>query len=277
MPQNVKISFGIPKNPQIVSFEGAKIGTGQTGQFIAKPFTPFASSSELEVTTTSTIIGKKIGTSKIGLTKVDIFGAKLLGSGKTITQGFKKLNTGSSSLTSSQTSGYGVISISAGINKIVSSISPTKTISSTPISRTTTSTSFIDYYPPSYPSTPSRVSPSTSYPTISSTPPSIPSYPSTTPSYPSRPSTTPSYPISPISYAPSVPTYPPLPLFRFNFDEGNLRFKKFGAKGRRKYTPSFSALVFNIKGKQPKSPSIKALGIRPITKGFKWEFGRIKI
>jgi hypothetical protein len=48
-----------------------------------------------------------------------------------------------------------------------------------------------------------------------------------------------------------------------------------GKKARRKYTPSYEALLFGIKGKAPKR--LTGVEVRPITKGFKWSFGSIKI
>ena len=45
--------------------------------------------------------------------------------------------------------------------------------------------------------------------------------------------------------------------------------------GRRvtQYTPSFSALLFNIRGKAPKTTPKTGIGFRPITKGFKFKTG----
>ena len=60
---------------------------------------------------------------------------------------------------------------------------------------------------------------------------------------------------------------------KFSFDEGPSRVRGFGTSGRRKYTPSFDALIFGKKGKAPKGAGRLALGTRPITKKFKWEFG----
>jgi hypothetical protein len=45
--------------------------------------------------------------------------------------------------------------------------------------------------------------------------------------------------------------------------------KNIFGKRTTKYTPSYTAMVFNIKGKAPKGPE-SGLRIRPITKGFKW-------
>ena len=69
------------------------------------------------------------------------------------------------------------------------------------------------------------------------------------------------------------------PPFVFNppaVDFGSIGGKVKSGKRRSKYTPSFGALVFNVRGKQPKGMETGAR-IRPITKGFKWEFGRMKL
>ena len=49
-----------------------------------------------------------------------------------------------------------------------------------------------------------------------------------------------------------------------------------GKKRRSKYTPSFDALLFNIRGKQPKGIET-GLRTRPIPKGYKWSFGRLRL
>lgn len=80
---------------------------------------------------------------------------------------------------------------------------------------------------------------------------------------------------------PTVPTYKPpkpgldVPLIppvfpKLDFDFG-LGSRKFKGKQRTKYTPSFKALVLNIRGKQPRGLETGAR-LRPITKGFKWEY-----
>ena len=43
-----------------------------------------------------------------------------------------------------------------------------------------------------------------------------------------------------------------------------------GMRKIRRYTPSYDAIVKNIRGVKPESASVMALGVRPITKGFKW-------
>lgn len=73
--------------------------------------------------------------------------------------------------------------------------------------------------------------------------------------------------IIPGAFIPGVPS----------FDFSPSKVGKYGAKGRRKYTPDYSALIFGKKGKAPKGIAGTALGARPITKGFKWEFGRVKL
>lgn len=83
----------------------------------------------------------------------------------------------------------------------------------------------------------------------------------------------PSFPTTqPIPFNPIIPIGPILPFRAFgSFDWGggvrNVRGRK-----KSKYTPSYNALVFNIKGKAPKSSGKLALGTRPITKGFRWRF-----
>lgn len=68
---------------------------------------------------------------------------------------------------------------------------------------------------------------------------------------------------------------PVFPKPKLNFDDITGGYRGFGVRGRRKYTPSFDALVRGIKGKQPKSQFTLALGTRPITKGFTFSFNKV--
>jgi len=69
-------------------------------------------------------------------------------------------------------------------------------------------------------------------------------------------------------------TVPFIPIIGFPRIKMGLDFgfgaRKVGAKARRKYTPSYGALILGIKGKAP-TGTYKG-GLRPITKGFKWSF-----
>lgn len=272
LPKNAQISFGISK-PQIVSFEKTKItkfGGGGTFRAIGKP------STELEVTTLQNIYGKKIGTTKIGLTKVDIFSGKLIGAGKGIPSGFSKLKI--SSPTSQTTSGYSAISSAFNINKIFSGISKPTTTFSTSIPSKRISITSVDYYPsvpsrpsraPSFPSRPyipSRVSPPSVSTPPSFSPPSVSFMPSR-PSYPYRPSR-PKYPISTIS----TPVLPSVPTFNLGFDFG-MATRIYKGKQRFKYMPSFEAFAFKIRGRQPKGRETGARA-RPIPKGFSLAFNQ---
>jgi hypothetical protein len=69
------------------------------------------------------------------------------------------------------------------------------------------------------------------------------------------------FPITPI--VPAV--FPLVPSFDFG-----MTARKFRGKQRKKYTPSFEALIFGIRGKAPKR--ITGLETRPITKGFSFAF-----
>jgi hypothetical protein len=62
----------------------------------------------------------------------------------------------------------------------------------------------------------------------------------------------------------------------FGFDEGNLRTRKYKGKQRKKYTPSYEAFTFGIKGKAPKGLETGAR-IRPITKGFTLAYNKFKM
>jgi len=81
------------------------------------------------------------------------------------------------------------------------------------------------------------------------------------------------------TFAETVPFIPPtlfptkLPI---GFGEINRTRKIKGKKQRKKYTPSYESLVLNIRGKQPKGMET-GVRIRPIPKGFKWEYGKIKL
>lgn len=90
--------------------------------------------------------------------------------------------------------------------------------------------------------------------------------------------TTPTVPISPPTFDfPPVSTVTPFPLLLkpfAGFSTGARSRKIKGKKRRGKYTPSYEALVFNIKGKQPKK--ITGLEVRPIPKGFTWAYNKLK-
>jgi len=86
-----------------------------------------------------------------------------------------------------------------------------------------------------------------------------------------------SIPISSLTSKGSSPSYSPYNVPSYNlpsFPKMGLDFgfgaRKVGAKARRKYTPSYGALILGIKGKAP-TGTYKG-GLRPITKGFKWSF-----
>jgi len=79
--------------------------------------------------------------------------------------------------------------------------------------------------------------------------------------------------------SPQSPRVPTRPIFEFPgtvdipflpFDSSGYGRVK-GSRKRPKYTPDFVALTFKIKGKQPKN-QYSLLGVRPITKGFKWSY-----
>jgi hypothetical protein len=64
-------------------------------------------------------------------------------------------------------------------------------------------------------------------------------------------------------------TPPPfIPKFSFGY-MGGLKSRNVFGKQPKKYTPSFEAIIFNIKGKAPKGMETGAR-FRPITKGFSW-------
>lgn len=83
----------------------------------------------------------------------------------------------------------------------------------------------------------------------------------------------PNYPM-PYVPTPSIPKTStinvPLPVVRpsFSFKQ---RFRDIFAKPNYQYTPSYRALLFNIKGKQPETKVFTGLETRPITKGFSWQ------
>jgi hypothetical protein len=60
-----------------------------------------------------------------------------------------------------------------------------------------------------------------------------------------------------------------LPKAKFGWDE-RASTKGFKLFGKRRYTPSYEAVVLNIRGKAPKGTETGAR-VRPITKGFSWE------
>jgi hypothetical protein len=82
--------------------------------------------------------------------------------------------------------------------------------------------------------------------------------------------------ITPSFKPPIVTTGPPITPRGFNippilpFDTSSFGRVK-GSRKRPKYTPSFAALTFNIRGTKPKK-QIGLLGVRPIPKGFKWSY-----
>lgn len=84
------------------------------------------------------------------------------------------------------------------------------------------------------------------------------------------PTPNPSIPVIPKEVIPFIPIFYPPKLFGL---EENRSSRKIASTGIRRYTPSLSALVFNIKGKAPKGLETGAR-VRPITKGFSWTFGK---
>jgi len=81
--------------------------------------------------------------------------------------------------------------------------------------------------------------------------------------------------IPPVFTIPTIFTTPTFgfPYFQFpslGFEE-RLPARKYKGRQRKKYTPSFGALVFKKFGKMPKGIET-GLRTRPITKGFKWSF-----
>lgn len=68
-----------------------------------------------------------------------------------------------------------------------------------------------------------------------------------------------------------LPTiFPPFALPSFTSGKTGIKVGESFAKRKYSYTPSYKALVFGIKGKQPKKAVFSGLEIRPITKKFKW-------
>lgn len=64
------------------------------------------------------------------------------------------------------------------------------------------------------------------------------------------------------------------PKLSFDFSSGSRRIKS--KRQRKKYTPDYAALIFGRRGKQPKGLET-GIRPRPIPRGFKFEFGRIKL
>lgn len=88
----------------------------------------------------------------------------------------------------------------------------------------------------------------------------------TTPNFPRTPA--PKTPVRPIPFFPSFP----IPKLRF----GDLRAGDSVGKQRFKTVPSFSAFVFDTRGKK-KGRGISGLRFQPLFRGFTFSFGRIKI
>lgn len=80
-------------------------------------------------------------------------------------------------------------------------------------------------------------------------------------------------PLTPVTPTPNVPgIYTPffaLPFFSFGGGAGGIGSGKVKSKGFFKYTPSYTALVYGIKGKQPKIKQFKGFELRPITSSWK--------
>jgi hypothetical protein len=68
----------------------------------------------------------------------------------------------------------------------------------------------------------------------------------------------------PVEFPPFIP-----PFFSMGADMGGLTNRKIKAKRITRYTPSYTALIFGIKGRKPRGVETGAR-IRPITKGFSW-------
>jgi hypothetical protein len=70
---------------------------------------------------------------------------------------------------------------------------------------------------------------------------------------------------------------PTFAITPFSFDELNQSSRRLkGGRRRTGYTPSFSALLFNIRGSKPRGVET-GIGLRPITKGFKFTSRRRKL
>lgn len=72
----------------------------------------------------------------------------------------------------------------------------------------------------------------------------------------------------PIKISPKFDIPFPFGLPSFGFDEGKRPSRKYKGKRKYKYTPSYEAVIFGIKGKKPKGLETGAR-IRPLTKDFK--------
>lgn len=77
----------------------------------------------------------------------------------------------------------------------------------------------------------------------------------------------------PYSPPPRIPTFVPgpPPTKIFNNEFGPPRFlssRKYGGRKGTAYTPSFTAIIFNIRGRRGRQST--GVNLRPITKGFKW-------
>ena len=88
-----------------------------------------------------------------------------------------------------------------------------------------------------------------------------------TPFVPSITTPTPVMPTFPITRIPIIPTIPPLRFGEFDFAGLGKKFKS--GKQFKTYTPSYTALIYKIKGPKPKGIET-GLRLRPITPGFSW-------
>lgn len=77
-------------------------------------------------------------------------------------------------------------------------------------------------------------------------------------------------------YNPIPPESPGFPFLNFALNPGGLNLPSNVVRGGRrrvKYTPSYSALFFNIRGNAPRSSTKSGVGFRPITPGFQFDTG----
>jgi hypothetical protein len=183
----------------------------------------------------------------------DVGTGVILSSGGKLSSSFKLRGYASSNAPSSSVtpSSFSLSSLSTSVFRV--SASPSASLSPSP----SPSPSSSPYYFSPSPSPSPSIFPS----------PSISPSPSMSPSPSPSPSFSPS-PFSPVGWA-NFPS--------FGFDEGNLGTRKYKGKQRKKYTPSFEALVGFAKGSTSKKTRFTGLEVRGIPKGFTFANNKFKI
>ena len=261
----------ISNDAQIVGFKETVTSKETVGTFQVGPSR--AGATELEVF-------KKFGTIKkesfLGRTTIEGIGVKIYQAKLVSNMKYDYKVWGNKQSISFSPESYYVSP--SGISSTIGIASSTKTILSSKIKLST-----LNFGPSEYPlgNSSTKIVP---YP-LPPPPPNRPSGSSDDDSSDDRYNRVPPFIPPIISNPPSddkIKIPPPPKITKINKRDSNFNFifgmstRKYKGKQRKKYTPSYEALVFKIKGKQKRGRET-GLGIRPIPRNYSFAFNKIKL